>query len=762
MALDPMSLERFVQLSQEEGVPLEVSVPFFVVESSTGADKNAYIPPSERAGKNNFANVTADRIGYGPMQVIQSTYKQVMGKDAPYETASVEDLTRAGLKYIKTKAGSDGTYDMTKLMPQYFGPGNDASFGTADKPYNPTTQKGPKVLSIANAIINAKLSGEDFDVAKIIKENAKDNIDPRQASVFVKQAQVAGLEQQINNAEAEAANAAASGDNAKLVASLQAQGEAAQAKQSAMYDMLMGMSKANAQQNSQILDAFKQNPAGVFASLAKSSETISKMQDRLNTEVAYANMEFQPDNTGFAGFLEAAFKNFAGKMNAPQTAASLKQLTDAQAQVNNAVKGALENASAGQINPTTAISAMNAATNLAKFEFDTSKASANLEAKLSEAQAKTERAQFLAAQKQNQLELTNQLQQQRFLLAQQDTQSKIAARDANDERRAKESEANLRKTEAQTTKLELQVEFAKLNGGFTSKRIEAINSFADINKHIEKMNETLVANGQTPWPLVQSKADFEIGYKNNKPRLERLQRAMASGNYSLAGKTFSEAYRSVIGQLSIPEQRVATDLSRRFDRAKVFADLMKNEKGFEWLQPKQQESMVDTVIDANIAREVKKPRDSSNFVNDSRNLGLTYGQMIEIDAPDSIKQTLSGMGISPSSISSDMEFFSKIAYAMTANKLSVPREQLQEDIATMYLNHVKTAAKQDSVYAKLGIQLPSNSYIVEDKLKGKVTRHDLTDPAYVQSYLNKVIGAVDERKKAAGGTSGGFFSFGSR
>ena len=61
--ITPITEEEFIKLASEEGVPLSLAATLYGIESSAGAAKSAYIDPRLKAGKGNYANTPAEKIG---------------------------------------------------------------------------------------------------------------------------------------------------------------------------------------------------------------------------------------------------------------------------------------------------------------------------------------------------------------------------------------------------------------------------------------------------------------------------------------------------------------------------------------------------------------------------------------------------------------------------------------------------------------------------------------------------------------------------
>ena len=729
MPVDKVTPDQFAQLAIQEGVPVADAFPFFAIESTLGTNDAAYLHPDDRAGKNGMT-INPDKIGYGPMQMTRPTWNMVM-PDVNFDTASPVELTIGGLRYLKTFQNPDGSINMDKAIPGYFGAGNDKSFkktkdgkivamgsgidvAAGEKAYTPAKDRYYEVLALRAAAEDAQKTGLSLvDAAASIDK--KYRIQGLTSSPLLPQV------------------AAVQAQRAKEFDAVGAVTEAAAAARSSMQASIqdkLNHEAMNRDQMAKILDAFHSNPAGAFDAVQRMGDTLTNLQGDLVRQTAWANFEGPVTASNpVAGFLQSFAQAVAGQVGAPKTAEQIKTLTAAQKEINDVITSTMTNAQRAQT-PTSTLNAIeSSARQNAQFDFN-----------LSEAAVKTSAVQDRIALGQAQLDLR-----------QRQNEANIAIRQADSARKASDSEVRRMRVEQQNTESEARIQALLAKTANKNVDLDNINStLADIAKE----------SGQSAPQKFGSFKAWQAVHKSNPQLFNLVMNRIASGNNLLAGATPQEALATVASRTDDPVVRayvskIQNALGQSALQNYVNSD---NQRKQEWMIATDKgKAVLAQEYENQILRNVPlQPTSSTDFSGDLKNMGVTLGQVVQSAAPTNPLIAAVTKLADTSTLVGDKQLFTLVARLSLDGKLPMPKEEVEKDLQKFYADYADTRAKNNVLFQQLGLPIPRSTYYVKDTIGGgKVDRaYNLTTLRDVQSYLEKTAKEIESKNSGISG----FFS----
>ena len=352
-ALTPVSEEEFIRIANEEGVPLPLASAFYAVESRAGTNAGAFVDPQEKAGKpngpNSKWNSNPDKIGYGSMQLTRPTFEEQMpGMD--FYKATDSDLTRAGMRLLKSAVREDGTFDFGKAKVTYFGAGTDKSFGDS---YSPSTDN--TVDSKLRRVIEAVSQIGENQSPLSLRATALKAINDPSAKQWDSGTSVA-----IQNAESEAKIAndkfQAAKANYQVDADFGAMESVMRQAQQKFSDVVKAAADMKADISKKILDVAEANPYGAFGEMQKTFEALKQSQGLLRAVVDAKNYQ-GATSTGLKGVLETFVRKVGADAIYDDTVKQTQALQASAQNYQNIIGKMEENASRSVVDPNTLIQA---------------------------------------------------------------------------------------------------------------------------------------------------------------------------------------------------------------------------------------------------------------------------------------------------------------------------------------------------------------------------------------------------------------------
>ncbi len=782
MALTPVTQDEFIKIASEEDVPLALAVALYGIESSFGANATAFMHPKDRASAPNSKQTDPNKFGYGSMQVIRSTFNDMM-PGADYDKATDADLVRAGMRLIKQRGlDPDGSYNLQKVKKIYFGPGVDKAFGDGYSPSS-DTKVGEKFNRYVSNVLNNYMPGDDLETVAVGKgvgsvseltTSLSDNrgikvSDSSTSSQPSTSSPYAGIT--IPKFDAAAAE------------------KRRQEVQDATFKDLVDIQQAQNAAQLKILEAFKMNPYGTMSAMQSTADALTKAQGRLQQTVEALNFESPVANQGILGILELAGKNLGAKLVYDNQVQQVNALTKAAADFNTVLSGA-------QAAVTKAVPTVEQEISMRQEARSAGQAAIGLDSKAMQfelAGIKMEMAAIKSAEEQKatnrRLSLQERVQQfkeqakaeemefknfvvdqtnQRFYdrLAEdvrrtdivfarneayiKDVESRIAAREQLTELELNKftetkrmNDARLREIFARTMKLE------------NPARMSAIKAFGEVD--IEKYNEALTRmireNGEPtaePFQFTSFQEMMAIVNKNkfmkeNLPAYltgkegpavysmdENIQMAMAQATDPGVKKWLS----SVSSEYSTARVKYLEDYAARYSKGKSKGSPKSWNQVAPMLPEKVAEQVMRTADKVAAASFAGKVTPDSNF---SANIANAQNYKVYMQAAGGAKGSQLVLALEAAeekldNVNSDAAFVASIAHAIGTGKFPKTREEAIQMMAAHYQEFARLRAT-DPVIKRAGIPLQPNNYTISTS--GGST-YNLANRAEAQAYFELV------------------------
>lgn len=318
MALIPVTEEDVVRIAAEEGVPLGLAMAVWFRETKYGTHSDTTVSPQERGLR---TNTNPDKIGKGSFQVIRGTFNESMpGVD--YDTATDQEITRAGMRKIKSSMNVDGTFDPIKVFDDYTGRGIDAESG---KRLADDWEIKNKMLSIYNNVTNNMSEGSSAIELAEQGASAIFNSSGSVADQAIKS--LRDLSNQLQTIDPVAAEQKRQ----------EAQDLSLQQQQTILDEQVARQAK--------ILDDFGTNPAGVYDEIFAVSRALRDANSRLRNTVR--DLNYQNDyGDGLGGALLSGLANFGAKLNYDKQVKQVQDLSKSVQEYNAVIQGFQQNAAA--------------------------------------------------------------------------------------------------------------------------------------------------------------------------------------------------------------------------------------------------------------------------------------------------------------------------------------------------------------------------------------------------------------------------------
>lgn len=765
MALTPVTEEEFIQIAREEGIPLSGAVSMWESESSLGMNRDAFVHPSLKAGKQNgknskgeptYWNAKADKIGWGSMQMTRPTYDGLVpGGD--YDNATDADLVRAGMKLLKPAVKSDGTMDMQKAIRLYKGGGKDASFDGYSPSTDPVLLRRMNMVSdaINNAAQNPEASVREIASAAAAKArgmpapklNLPDETPLMEAQVQQKKSEAESL------IEFDPVAAQAKFDEAKEM-------KAAQLT-AILNNQLAGQTRA--------LNLAEMNPYGAYGEAEATFEALKTANGRMRQTVSDAHFQTKPANEGVLGILETFARKIAADENLPQIT---KETNDLQTAANNyqvVLSNLMKNGAQGSIDfkdqiaiDTASRTAGNDALNIDLKAIGVDQRNAGISARnQAEANRQERAANTLLRQRDQDAyradkdELTRTARSYEFAAKMAQNDRDFALKEAKYLSGEKTAESRRAFTHEKTKQVSTQIEYLEQKIANDDKRansqaqLDALNADRITLDNLKKSKEMLgnfgtdnideisaaantVLNNNTPnkkWTMREINGIFK-----SKEQKQQLFDVLGAGGDKavLRNPNVGANILEMAATGSPAEKEAASKLAKDYktevDRlARAMPDNpMASDKAKEASAASRQQ--LATLYLAG------KPTSEINFNANAINV-KPLAAWIEIAGMEGgLADTLKAAKIDTTRLAGDAELVTKLLLAQQGGKLPVSPEQLLDQLDSYYKILASTRAKDEVIY-KANIPVKDDAYVIETTNK---KQFDLATRAGLLEYVDRV------------------------
>lgn len=791
-ALTPVSEEEFIRIASEEGVPLPLAAAFYAVESRAGTNAGAFVDPREKAGKpngpNSKWNSNPDKIGYGSMQLTRPTFEQYMPGMDFYE-ATDSDLTRAGMRLLKTAVREDGTFDFQKAKIKYFGAGVDKSFG--DK-YAPSTNSARD--SELRRVIEAVSGMGDEQSPLSLQATALKAIKDPSAKQWDSGTSVA-----IQNAESEAKIAndkfQAAKANYQVDADFGAMESVMRQAQQKFSDVVKAAADMKADISKKILDVAESNPYGAFGEMQKTFEALKQSQGMLRAVVDAKNYRGS-SATGLQGILET----FVAKVGADAVyddVVKQTQALQASAQNYQNIIGKMEeNASKSLVDPQTLIQASQEARqvgldairfpmeklSLDKFNAQQAatddRASANREIQSLRLQAQKDRD--AAANTARQLSSQGRASTARNAILENNSRTAISIANLKAQGPSKISSAQIRALSNQNLAARETVLLEAIRQEKqTANDQDVIRSYEQQLKEVADAKEVVKTFGEEVDTDYMSDAanKFMAARSENKQYVPHNWTYKEIKDQILSNKELKPLFDKFLTEGFEPQVVVGTDIE--VNARKLQTSNSATERAVGDLGSATIENRIISILDQEMGRRFPKkgntpaatwqsaidnpmqlqgkeklkdelykvaqkrvreelsslPVNELNAQNNPANVIHTPQEWLQIAGTGGLADTVAAIKMDPRNLESDAKLISTILFNSMSGKLPITPPQLLDQLQDYYSAKADLRASDSSVKA-LNIPMDKNAYIVTTR-DGK--RYNLASAPELKAYIDRAF-----------------------
>lgn len=722
-SLEPITQDEFLQIAQEEGVPLPIAASLYGIESGFGKNPEAYISAQERADAFNAKQKpgtkarSANSFGVGSLQITKPTFGDFM-PSVRFEEATDAQLTRAAMRLIKSQEAPDGSYDLQKLKTRFFGPGID-TIGGSD--YKPSTNE--KVARKFHNIMNnvSEFFEPGADLAEVaLRQRGED--EPLSTSFTAKDPAFG-----IKVAQEQ-------GAQAKVLSQFDPEAAAKKAQESGtnFFNSLWAASQERIETAQIPLEVAGQNPQGNYLNAELALKTLANAQKRLIQTQADINFEGNY-GTGIGGYLNAVIRNLGAKLQYPER---VKQVKDLNAAVQET--------------------------------------QANIQTFQNQALSTTpDPNQILQIYQEKRLIENQSLQSDARLAQLQVAEGNLRAREAEAAAREVGRQAQTAVSQAREELIKAQTAAVKAKLGLSESDEVGLEQ---MNAAGEKALKSIDPDAQ--FVPARSVKEFESIYlKTKTPQDKKLYNAVRA---AMITGTATELDADPVAMAAVVSSRTADPVVSS-SLGKIATDLAENQK---IIANKEAQNFTKRSIatwevysarlDPKAAAEaeknhkrralevlIKSPTDSRAFNRNPLNM---FSMATYINAPNNtgLKELLDRSGIDANNVNSDQELFGRIAAKMAMKDMPDDNPTILSTLVGFYRNLALSRAEQNPPLKEMRITIPKNesSNIPYDyRIRDGKTIYDLTSQRDAELYLAKQKAVVMQHVHSQGGRSLGQAAF---
>lgn len=703
--ITPITQQRFEELAEEEGVPIEIAAGMYGMESSYGQNPRAFDFPDDPT-----------RRGVGSLQLIKSTFESVYPGVA-YEDATDEDFTRAGLRNIKKAELPDGTYDIDKLLRTHFGAGFDPSFyidengkrqakdpnatvPVGGKRYKPSTDPTVRrdLEKYTDNFLWQRNIGNYTNPYKVVNSAPENPENPQNS-----QALVAAEEKPDDSSEL----ARAREENAAVANKVMEQWEARQQIDQAA--------------KNKALDQFGLNPYGNYGKAQELANALTKAQGNLQATIDAFNIA-EPSG-GIGGTIMDALKRFGARQIMPEQVAQFKVLSDSAKQMNDIAKQFVDQASS-----------MGTA------------------------------GQFLAAHQESRLtaDSAGRLEQRIFNAQKAENSARMA--EANlairQSQEARQREAQEYKNELAQARTEAAKATAKLTEARISGKLGLSSNVKYTPEFLEQMNQAAEQVFQTMFPgeanlfrPAKTFQEFEAAYlKGTTPQekevASRIRLALGTGTATGPNADIRDSLLTAAAGTSDPVvQANMYGISTKLDKLvkaeeSSHVERAGGKKGVSFdtytltKSPKEIEQIRKSLYTRARAKLLMEPGLASSFKSNPLNMH-SLPQFIALDKTSGINELLAANNIPPTELRSDDELLSRLASNLATKNSPNSKPEILDTLQAFYRQLATTRASQKEL-KQFGLNIPADSYTVQSNKEV----YDLTNKRDLDMYFTKILKGI--------------------